>query len=213
MNLKQASTNIVSLTGRVTQAPTYSHQVCRESFYKTFLEVRRLSEKIDTIPIIISEKLVYDNEIIEGSFICVNGQFRSYNLLIEGMSRLMLNVFVKDLSQVEENKNPNTIELVGFICKEPIFRITPFKREVCDIILAVNRAYNKSDYIPCIVWGRNARYAKTLEIGDKIIINGRIQSRTYKKLKDNGEYEERVAYEVSIDRFTGSEENCFETYE
>jgi len=151
--------------------------------------------------------------ITKGSHICISGQFRSYNKLIDGKSRLMLTVFVRDLEEVEESKNPNSIELIGYICKEPIYRITPFKREICDILLAVNRAYNKSDYIPCIAWGRNARYVKNLDIGDKIVLNGRIQSRTYQKLLESGEYESKVAYEISINRISMAEESFSEDQE
>lgn len=202
MNYEQMNNNIVSLTGQVAETPLYSHQVFGEGFYETFLEVKRLSDQSDMIPITVSERLIDENLIKKGSTICVSGQFRSYNKLIDGKSRLMLTVFVRDIEEVDPSQNPNTIELIGYICKEPIYRITPFKREICDILLAVNRAYNKSDYIPCIAWGRNARYVKNLDIGDKITLNGRIQSRGYQKLLENGEYEEKVAYEISINRIS-----------
>ena len=177
------------------------------------MDVKRLSDQSDKIPITISERLIDDNMIREGSKISITGQFRSYNKLVDGKSRLMLTVFVRDIEELDESKNPNSIELVGFICKEPIYRITPFKREICDILLAVNRAYNKSDYIPCIAWGRNARYVKNLEIGDKIVLNGRIQSRTYQKLQEDGEYENKIAYEISINRISISEESFSEDEE
>lgn len=202
MNYEQMNNNIVSLTGQVAEEPIYSHQVFGEGFYETYLQVKRLSDQSDLIPITISERLIDENLIIKGSTICVSGQFRSYNKLVDGKSRLMLTVFVRDIEEVDCTQNPNTIELVGYICKEPIYRITPFKREICDILLAVNRAYNKSDYIPCIAWGRNARYVKNLDIGDKIILSGRVQSRIYQKLAEDGEYEEKVAYEISINRIS-----------
>ncbi len=213
MNYEQMNNNIVSLTGQVVQDPIYSHQVFGEGFYETFLEVKRLSDQSDVIPITISERLIDENLIVKGSTICISGQFRSYNKLVDGKSRLMLTVFVRDIEEIDTMQNPNTIELIGYICKEPIYRITPFKREICDILLAVNRAYNKSDYIPCIAWGRNARYVKNLDIGDKICLSGRIQSRVYQKLQEDGEYEEKVAYEISINRISLAGDTALEDEE
>lgn len=198
--------NIVSLTGRITEDPIYSHSVFSEGFYETFLEVKRLSEQTDIIPVTISERIIADHHLEKGSVISVEGQFRSYNKLIEGRSKLMLTVFVLDIVANDSERNPNEVELVGYVCKEPIYRTTPFKREICDLLVAVNRAYNKSDYIPCIAWGRNARFAKNLITGEKIVLSGRIQSRNYQKMLEDGTTETRVAYEISVNRIGLDEE-------
>lgn len=200
MNYEQMSNNKVTLYGRVRETPVYSHQVYGEGFYETTLEVPRLSEQVDILPITISERLIADNNIEVGSVIYVSGQLRSYNKQIEEKSKLLLTVFVREILTKEEVQNPNTIELTGYICKQPIYRTTPFKREICDLLLAVNRAYNKSDYIPCIAWGRNARFVRNIAIGERVELVGRIQSREYQKVKEDGETETRIAYEVSINR-------------
>lgn len=195
---EQMNNNKVHLEGKILSLPRLSHQVYDENFYEIDLEVPRLSESVDIIPITISEKLLSENNFDVGKVIAINGQFRSYNKQIEGKSKLVLTVFVRELTQPQMETNTNIIELVGFICKEPVYRTTPFKREICDVLVAVNRAYNKSDYLPCIAWGRNARFAKNLEVGEKISILGRIQSRDYEKKLDNGEVQKRTAYEISI---------------
>jgi single-stranded DNA-binding protein len=153
-----------------------------EGFYTVYLEVPRLSDISDTLPITISERLVLGQNIDMGSTLLVEGQLRSYNKYQEGNNKLILTVFARNLKPVEqEMKNPNQIYLDGYICKKPIYRTTPFGREITDMLLAVNRPYNKSDYIPCIAWGRNARYSENLKVGDRIRIWGRIQSRNYQK--------------------------------
>jgi single-stranded DNA-binding protein len=200
MNYEQMNNNVVTLTGKITTKPTYSHHVFGEGFHETSIEVSRLSEQTDVIPITISERLMQDNKVKEGSVVSLEGQFRSYNKIVDGRSKLMLTVFVRDITECDPDKNPNEIELTGYICKEPIYRTTPFKREICDILLAVNRAYNKSDYIPCIAWGRNARFVKSVGIGQRVSVLGRIQSRNYQKMREGGEYETRTAYEISINR-------------
>ncbi len=199
MNYELLSNNNVQLWGKVVSKPIYSHQVADEKFYEFNLEVPRLSESSDIIPVTISEKLML-NEIKKNEVISLLGQFRSYNKLFDGKSKLMLTVFVREILEVDTEKNPNKIELKGFLCKEPIFRTTPFKREITDILLAVNRAYNKSDYIPCIAWGRNARFVKNLPVGTKLEIEGRIQSREYQKKLSEEEVVNKVAYEISISK-------------
>lgn len=199
MNYELLSNNNVELWGKVVSSPQYSHQVADEKFYEFDLEVPRLSESCDIIPITISEKLMLE-KFQENDVIALNGQFRSYNKLFDGKSKLMLTVFVRELLPVDTEKNPNKITLKGFLCKEPIFRTTPFKREITDILLAVNRAYNKSDYIPCIAWGRNARFVKNLPVGTKLEIEGRIQSREYQKKLSEEEVVNKVAYEISISK-------------
>ncbi len=189
--------NRVCLTGTVVEEPRYSHNVLGEGFYDVELDVKRLSGQIDRIPLTVSERLMTDGSFIKGSTVGVMGQLRSYNKLVEGRSKLVLKVFVREISAVDEDE-PNTIELEGFLCKPTVFRTTPFNREIADMLIAVNRSYNKSDYIPVIAWGRNAKYADGFAVGSKIHLVGRIQSRTYQKQLEGGEVEERVAYEVSV---------------
>lgn len=197
MNYEQMNNNKVYLRGRVVSEPVFSHEVFDEKFYEFNLEVQRLSESSDTIPITISERLI-DNHIKLNEVITISGQFRSYNKQTEGRSKLVLTVFVREIEPNDESANPNVIELNGFVCKEPIFRTTPFKREICDILLAVNRAYNKSDYIPCIAWGRNARFVRDMKVGEPLSIVGRIQSRVYQKKLSDDVVETKNAYEISI---------------
>lgn len=189
--------NKVYLSGEIIDEPVFSHEILGEKFYDFKISVPRLSGQTDVIPLTISDRLMQEANFSVGEKIGVNGQLRSYNKQINGKSKLILRVFVRELSSVDEDE-PNVIELDGFVCKEPIFRTTPFKREITDILLAVNRAYNKSDYIPVIAWGRNARYASIFKVGDKIKILGRIQSRIYEKQMEDGKVEEKVAYEVSV---------------
>ena len=174
MNYEQMANNRLHLCGTIISEPVFSHEIYGEGFYEMFLSVERLSEQKDILPITISERLIDEYEIKIGSKICFNGQFRSYNKLENGRSRLMLTVFVRDIEELNESKNPNLIYLAGYICKPTVYRTTPFSREICDVLLAINRAYNKSDYIPCIAWGRNARFLKNMNVGDKVSITGRI---------------------------------------
>lgn len=205
----QMSNNSVILSGKISSEPIYSHQVFGEGFYESSIEVERLSSQVDIIPITISERLIEEVNLVKGDSLKVEGQFRSYNKLVDNHSKLMLTVFVRECSDNPMEKNENAIELTGYVCKPPIFRTTPFKREIADILIAVNRAYNKSDYIPCIAWGRNARFASRLEVGDKINLVGRIQSREYQKALNNGETETRVAYEISVSRISYAEDDDF----
>lgn len=200
--------NVATISGIVTEEPRYSHQMYGEGFYESTLQVKRLSDQADEIPFTISERLLTDGRIETGKCVTLTGQLRSYNKIIDDKSKLLLTLFVRDILEEDEMRNPNTIDLIGYICKPPIYRTTPFKREICDILLAVNRAYNKSDYLPCIAWGRNARFVKDIPIGEKIAINGRIQSRAYQKVKDDGTVEIRTAYEVSLNRI-GTDDNNY----
>lgn len=197
MNYEQMNNNRVYLRGKIIGELAFSHEVFDEKFYEFNLVVPRLSESFDTIPVTISEKLV-DKRIKNGNEITIEGQFRSYNKQVEGKSKLVLTVFVRDIVENDETCNPNTIELNGYVCKEPVFRTTPFKREICDILVAVNRAYNKSDYIPCIAWGRNARYVRDIKVGEAVSLVGRIQSREYQKRLSDDEVLTKTAYEISI---------------
>lgn len=202
MNYEQMNNNKLQLTGTITQEPVYSHEVFGEGFYETMITVPRLSDQTDTIPLTISDRLISQNGIEVGDKVSIVGQFRSYNKLDGEKSRLLLTAFVRDVVDESEIENPNQIDICGYICKQPVYRTTPFKREICDVLLAVNRAYNKSDYIPCILWGRNARFVQTLPIGSKISVSGRIQSRKYVKNFGDDKVEERVAYEVSVSKVT-----------
>ena len=205
MNYEQMSNNRLYLCGEIVSDPVFSHEIYGEGFYEMSLSVARLSEQKDVLPVTISERLISDNNIKKGSIVAVSGQFRSYNKIEEGKSRLMLTVFVREITDLESFKNPNFINLTGYICKPPVYRTTPFSREIADILIAVNRAYNKSDYIPCIAWGRNARFIRSQKVGEKISISGRIQSREYQKKLDEDNTEIKIAYEVSINKIFGSE--------
>lgn len=206
MNNEQMQNNQVYLSGIVCSEPVFSHEVMGEGFYEMTLKVKRLSDMSDEIPLTVSERMLTEENSKIGASLTVAGQFRSYNKLDEGKSKLILRVFVREILEEDEERNPNTIEITGFVCKAPIYRTTPFKREICDMLIAVNRAYNKSDYIPCIAWGRNARYAQTFNVGEKVLINGRIQSREYNKILPDGNFEKKTAYEVSVGQLSVSEE-------
>ena len=195
--------NQVSIMGKIASGFTFSHQVYGEGFYLTDLLVKRLSDQEDRIPLMVSERLVDVTQDYEGEYIMVQGQFRSYNRHEEKKNRLVLSVFVRELSFVEEADDSiksNQIFLDGYICKPPVYRKTPLGREIADLLLAVNRPYGKSDYIPCICWGRNARYASAFEVGGHVLIWGRIQSREYIKKLNERETEKRTAYEVSVSK-------------
>jgi primosomal replication protein N len=195
--------NTVSIMGTIDSPFTFSHEVYGEGFYNFFVNVPRLSDAYDRLPVTISERLININNLPQGTGVHIDGQLRSYNSYIEEdrRNKLILTVFSKEISVVEDVHNtPNEIFLNGYICKPPIFRTTPFGREITDILLAVNRSYNKSDYIPCIAWGRNARYISTMEVGDNVRVYGRMQSRIYQKKQEDGEALEKTAYEVSISK-------------
>lgn len=195
------SNNIVTIFGVVKDKPTYSHEMYGEEFYNAELIVPRLSDVADVLPITISERLIMGIDINEGSKVIVEGQLRSYNKYMDGSNKLILTIFARNiLLSDEEIKNPNQIFLDGYICKKPVYRTTPFGREITDMLIAVNRPYNKSDYIPSIAWGRNARYSEKLKVGDRIKVWGRIQSREYQKRISDEEIITRTAYEVSISK-------------
>ena len=190
--------NQVSIMGKIASGFTFSHQVYGEGFYLVDVLVKRLSDSEDRIPLMVSERLVDVTQDYEGEYIMVQGQFRSYNRHEEKKNRLVLSVFVRELSFVEEEDDTvktNQIFLDGYICKPPVYRKTPLGREIADLLLAVNRPYGKSDYIPCICWGRNARYASAFEVGGHVLIWGRIQSREYIKKLSESQTEKRTAYE------------------
>ena len=207
MNTNYSDNNHIILVGKVTSDKKFSHEIYGEKFYIFNLSVPRLSGNADIIPIKISERLLELEDLEMNKKIIVEGQFRSYNSYENDRNRLVLTVFAKEVKFVENQEEEievskdfisNEVILNGFICKKPIYRQTPFGREISDILLAVNRAYNKSDYIPCIAWGRNARFCENIPVGTEVKIIGRVQSRTYEKKYDDGRVENKVAYEVSV---------------
>ena len=199
MNYNAEKNNRVYVYGEIVSEAKFSHEVFGEGFYEFYLKVLRLSGQADILPVTVSERIMTD-DMKPGAFIGALGQFRSYNKLEGGRSRLMLTVFVRELLSEPVGKNPNSIVLSGYICKPPVYRTTPFNREIADLLVAVNRAYNKSDYIPCIAWGRNARFVRNLQVGDKIALSGRIQSREYQKKLSEYEVKTMTAYEVSVSK-------------
>jgi single-stranded DNA-binding protein len=194
----QNSVNKVTIEGAVADDAVLSHELFGEAFYHVNIKVQRLSSVFDILPVMYSERLLRD-PLKEGDRVRITGQFRSHNKFIEEKSKLILTVFVREFVDLT-GIDTNTVELSGSICKTPIYRTTPFSREICDILLAVNRAYSKSDYIPCIAWGRNARFVRYLEVGEGISVFGRIQSRIYQKRIDDDTCEDRTAYEVSTSK-------------
>ena len=220
MDNRNLETNVVKIIGRIVVPIEFSHEVYGEGFYNFKVEAPRLSESVDILRVTVSERLITNMELTVGSYVELHGQLRSYNRYIDNASRLILTVFTREIRLLADEedrkellKQPNEIYLDGYICKKPVYRTTPFGREITDLLLAVNRPYNKSDYIPCIAWGRNARFCENLLVGDHIKIWGRIQSREYQKRYDD-RVETRVAYEVSIFRLEYIEndnnrlENC-----
>ncbi len=207
MDYSTEKNNKVYLVGEIISEATFSHEVYGEGFYECYVQVMRLSGQADILPVTISERLIQGYHLQMGSKICAVGQFRSYNKLENGKSRLMLTVFVRELIDEAPSQNPNSIVLSGYICKPPIYRTTPFNREIADLLIAVNRAYNKSDYIPCIAWGRNARFVQNLKVGDRVALSGRIQSREYQKKLSEFESVTMTAYEVSISKLAAFDAN------
>lgn len=203
MSDKIIENNQVSIIGEIVSEFVFSHEVFGEGFYLVDVQVKRLSESCDRIPVMVSERLIDVNEDYRGEFVKVTGQFRSYNRHEEKRNRLVLSVFAREVEFPEEepeNAKTNQIFLDGYICKPPVYRKTPLGREIADLLIAVNRPYGKSDYIPCICWGRNARFASGFEVGGHAQIWGRIQSREYVKKLSETESERRIAYEVSVSK-------------
>ena len=210
MDTNYLENNYLTLVGKVTGEKRFSHEIYGERFFTFNLSIPRLSGNADIIPVTTSERLITDEMLTEGNKLLIKGQFRSYNSYENERNKLVLTVFAKDVEEVEENEEneenemvkkeitTNEVVLIGYVCKKPIYRQTPFGREIADLLLAVNRAYNKSDYIPTIAWGRNARFCQNLEVGTQVKIVGRVQSRMYEKKYEDGTVEQKVAYEVSI---------------
>ena len=204
--------NRILATGKLEGELALSHEVMNEPFYTGTLAVRRLSGTVDRLPVTIPGKLMALLPEDRDKLLLVSGQVRSYNKVIDGAGRLMVTLFAQAIQETSENDTLNRVTLIGALCKPPVYRSTPFGREICDMMLAVNRAFGKSDYIPCIAWGRNAQYAARFGVGDRVRLTGRLQSREYQKLTESGEYLVRNAYEVSSFTLEAAEpENTFVT--
>lgn len=203
MTDKVIENNQVTVMGEIVSDFTFSHEVFGEGFYMVDIRVARLSESMDIIPVMVSERLLDVSEDYNGCLVVINGQFRSYNRHEERKNKLVLSVFAREIEfvdEISESTKTNQIFMDGYICKEPVYRKTPLGREIADLLLAVNRPYGKSDYIPCICWGRNARYASGFEVGERCLVWGRIQSREYMKKISEDNLEKRIAYEVSVSK-------------
>ena len=202
MNSRIAENNHAELTGVILSELEFSHEVSGERFFKTRIRSERLSESSDELPVTLSEKLLENKQFQTGERVKIEGQFRSYNRHDNNKNKLILSVYAQDMEKIPQETEAvqpeNTVELNGYVCKQPVYRTTPLGREITDVLLAVNRSYGRSDYIPCICWGSNARAAKEFAVGDKLKLSGRIQSRVYQKKESDGSVDNRVAYEVSV---------------
>jgi primosomal replication protein N len=198
MEQTERPSNYLLITGNMSSEPVFSHDVFNEAFYQFSISVPRLSGAVDILPVTASERLIQRVEPKIGTKLRLEGQVRSYNKVVNGTGRLLITAFAQKLAIPEDDLNPNTVQLVGTLCKPPAYRTTPFGREIADIMLAVNRSYGKSDYIPCIAWGRNARFASRLQVSEQVFMDGRMQSRGYQKLMPDGTKLEKTAYEISI---------------
>ena len=200
MQIDLRQNNNIIVFGKIVSDCSFSHQIYGESFYTFKLETSRFSDTVDILPIMISERLIDKKLLKIGNFVEIKGQLRSYNNIVENKNYLVLTIFTKEINFKEKGKVSNEVVLNGFLCKNAVYRKTPLGREITDILLAVNRSYNKSDYIPCIIWGRNAGFASSLNVGQNIIVTGRMQSRNYQKKLENGKVIEKIAYEVSVSK-------------
>ena len=201
--------NIANLVGEISSVFEFSHETHGEKFYAFDLKVERLSGNFDLLPILISERLVNVKQSAVGAMVQIDGQLRSYNFKIGDRNRTILSIFVNDIQNVDEDEFANNfVALQGFICKKPIYRKTPKGKDIADVILAVNRPLGRTDYIPCILWGRDAIYSGTFEVGQEISIEGRFQSREYQKRLENGETDIRTAFELSVNRMEVVNNEC-----
>jgi len=208
MVVMKGDTNIVNLCGELEDNLEFSHEIFGEKFYNAKIKINRLSDSSDILPMTVSERLIQELDFEKNKHVNVIGQLRSYNKNVGEKNKLILTVFVREIKPIdEENKDPNSIYLDGYICKRPTYRKTPLGREITDLLVAINRPYNKSDYIPSIVWGRNAKFARNLKVGDRIQMWGRIQSREYEKKIDEETIVKKVAYEVSVSKIKKVEED------
>lgn len=192
--------NRITIIGTLNSPILYSHTILHEDFYTSTLQVKRKSGIQDVLPVTLPGKILQDNVPADSDLLKLTGQVRSYNRVVDGVNRLILTIFVQDLSRADDKDDDtlNNVEIAGFICKTPSRRSTPLGRDICDMMLAVNRPFGKSDYLPCIAWGRNAKFAESFRVGDRVFIAGRLQSREYRKVHDDGSFEIRSAIEISI---------------
>lgn len=202
MIIVKDDTNVVNLKGELEDELEFSHEIFGEKFYSTKIKINRLSNSNDVLPVTISERLLQEIDFEKNKIVGIVGQLRSYNKNIDNKNKLVLTVFVREIKAITDldTKDPNRIFLDGYICKAPVYRKTPLGREITDLLVAINRPYNKSDYIPSIVWGRNAKFAKNLNVGDRVQMWGRVQSRVYDKKLEAGSSVKKVAYEVSVSK-------------
>lgn len=200
--------NSVVIGGTIESAPEFSHEIYDEKFYKFEIKSKRLSNYEDILPVIISERIIDLSLLKVGKIVKITGQYRSHNMQNGQKNKLVLSIFVKEIELTDDESvlTTNNIDLIGYICKEPVYRKTPLGREIADVLIAVNRTYKKSDYIPCILWGRNAKYCESLNIGDEVKLSGRIQARQYEKRIDENNTIKKVAYEVSVAKFNKIDE-------
>lgn len=208
--------NDVKIGGIVSTKLELSHEIYEEKFYRFFIEVNRLSDQTDRLPVIVSERLIDINNFEIGKVIYVEGQYRSYNQPVNGKNKLVLSIFVKEIQDADLEEGVTSLNeatFIGYICKQPIYRRTPLGREIADVLVAVNRSYKKSDYIPCILWGRNAKFCESLAVGESVKLTGRIQARKYEKKQEDGSVKDKVAYEVSVSKFGKYEEEINENVE
>ncbi len=207
MHNSNQNNNCCFLCGRVCTPPAPSHSIYGERFYRMEMEVPRLSRQVDVLPLTVSGRVLTRETGACGALVAVEGQIRSYNKMQDGKSRLIISVFARSIQCIDRYPDdPNRITLEGYVCKPPIYRTTPFNREITDLLLAVNRSYDKSDYIPCICWGQSARMAGRFTVGARVCVQGRIQSRDYDKDLGNGQTQRRRVYEVSVRRIALSAE-------
>ena len=197
--------NTVSINGTLATDPLFTHESHGECFYEMKVSVKRLSGQYDILPLVISERLLHVRPLAAGFNVSIVGQLRTRNVPVDGKSKLMLSIFVQTINEQPADHH-NSITLTGYLCKPPVYRSTPLGREITDIMLAVNRPTGRSDYIPCVIWGRNARYAQNLQVGNKILVTGRVQSREYSKNEQT-----YTAYEVSVSQITAMNEQDVST--
>ena len=187
--------NHITLRGSLVSLPQFSHENHGRRFFRFFLEVPRLSGAVDTLPVIAEEGVLNSTDLSDGEMLTVAGQVRSHNVRTDGRRHLLIFVFANAIV-CEDGEPLNDVVLEGPICREPTYRRTPLGREICDVMLAVPRAFKRADYLPCILWGRTALEASRCHTRDRIRICGRLQSRVYTKVTESGS-EERTAYEIS----------------
>ncbi|MBO5322638.1 MAG: single-stranded DNA-binding protein [Oscillospiraceae bacterium] len=187
--------NQITLRGTLATLPEFSHENHGRRFYRFYLEVPRLSGAVDMLPVVAEEHVLNEMDLSGGEMLTVTGQVRTHNSRTDGVRRLLIFVYAMRI-EAEDGEPINDVQLDGLICKEPVYRRTPLGREICDVMLAVPRGFHRADYLPCILWGRTAQEIAQLDVRDGVRIVGRLQSRVYTKVTEEGP-QERTAYEIS----------------